>query len=159
MCMSSYLPVIAIVISCVALLCNALLLRVHRCNQLERRHGEIVQLRINLLLRLRAAHQHFSTTLLQVETAKLCLRSEPDCASKYEALEMISPITAAAKARLEEIELEIASLEAIDTKKKNNSGFLTTLQSSELKVRIFEIKGEEAENCSKQLVEKFIAPQ
>jgi len=73
------------VIAGLALCTSLLLLIVHYRNQVERRHGEIVRLRSDFLMRLSAIHHRITSVQLHTETARMELRRMPESDKKYAA--------------------------------------------------------------------------
>jgi hypothetical protein len=127
-----------LIIAILALLTSIMLLIVHYKNQVERRHGEIVQLRSDLLRRAALTHQRLISVQLYFETARIKLREIADCNGKFEAIEKMPDLIADAQKTVQRQALIKDKLEGIDTIKFNKSKNLLFLQSLQTDIQTLE---------------------
>lgn len=134
-----------VIISTLALLTSMMLLIVHYKNQIERRHGEITQLRSDFLRRIAAAHQRLISYQLLLETMRIKLRHITDEDGKYEAIEKMPSLIEKTREVVQGLSEIKDRLEGIDTIKLNRSKILLMLQSIENNVRSVEEKASRME--------------
>lgn len=115
------------------------LFMVHYRNQVERRHGEIVQLKARALSALRSLRQRNISLLTNGEVFRIELRRLPENSSKYELIEkfpkVLEPIPGAQKI----IDGLLKRLDESDSLNMNRSSVLLNLQSG-----VAEMEKEEA---------------
>jgi hypothetical protein len=102
---------------------------IQKKNQVERRHGEIIQLRTQLLSAVTAMRNQTVKLLMQAETFRMELRKIPDCDMKYDTLDLIPGMMknyGDHKAYLDDV---IAKIEKTNTKELNRSSVLITFQN------------------------------
>jgi hypothetical protein len=118
-----------LVIASVSLFVSLLLLVVHYKNQVERRHGEITNLRAECHRRLSLIQQRLTSNLLHAETARLELRTMVDSDDKFTGIEKMPILIQKIKDVSEDEKRLIDKNEAIDPRKQNRTNVLLTLQS------------------------------
>jgi len=125
-------------IATLALLTSLVLLFVHYKNQVERRHGELAKLRSDFIKRLATVHQRYISVQMHLETARLELRSIPDCKDKYESIEKMPQLIDKVQVSLQTVSRSRDYLGDIDTKKLNKSGILLSFQSMDGDIQVIE---------------------
>jgi hypothetical protein len=115
-------------ISILALGVSVLLLIVQYINQLERRHGEISQLRSDLITQFLLIQQRLISSRMHAETVRMELRTIKDSDSKYYAIERMPNFIERVKKVEDGLKEAINELENFDTKKQNTSKSLINLQ-------------------------------
>src|SRR5438270_3284673 len=86
------LPPVTTILSLLALLVSVGLLIVHYRNQVERRHGELIQLRTQILSGLFSFRQRLTSMQMNGEILRLELRRIPDSEDKYHSIEKLPSI-------------------------------------------------------------------
>ena len=116
------------IIAFLALLVSLAVLVVQYRNQLERRHAEIVQLRMQMITALSSIAQRVASLHFNAEIMRIELRRLPDTPDKWSSIEMIPVLLAEATKLKNEIDKLVVQLERIDTQKANRSETLLMLQ-------------------------------
>lgn len=122
-------------IAILALCVSVLMLAIQYINQLERRHGEITQLRSNLIAKLSLIQQRVTSFRMHAETARIELRKMTNSDDKYDSIEKTPTLIANTKKLEEKIKNLINRIEAVDTAKKNTSKALLIFQASQHDVK------------------------
>jgi hypothetical protein len=92
-------------------------------NQKERRHGELISLKVALLTQFGVIQQRIVTCELRVETLRIATRSLPNYEElNQQCLDMLSTVS-------ETMKENKAQLHSFDTKKNNKSSMLINYQS------------------------------
>src|SRR5438477_13191761 len=93
-------PVIAVL----ALLVSLALLVVHYRNQSERRHGEIVLLRVQIIAELSSLQQRIKSIHANAEIVRIEARRLPDSPAKWQTIEKLPEIIADTKGISDDID-------------------------------------------------------
>lgn len=133
------------IIAFLALLVSLVVLVIQYQNQMERRHAEIVQLRLQIMTMLSSMAQRVQSQLFNGEIVRIELRRLPDTSVKWATIEKLPRMLA----KIVEIEKGIdntkAVIEKIDTQRSNRSEVLLLLQSTSGNLQRMINTAEEAE--------------
>ncbi|MEN3370601.1 MAG: hypothetical protein V7609_2744 [Verrucomicrobiota bacterium] len=120
---------VSCILATLALVVSVALFLVHYRNQIERRHGEIIQLRTQIISSLSALQQRLGSLRINGELIRLELRCLPDSDDKYQTIERLPRLLSSIsdfKVKLEDI---VKTFEAMQTQKANRTAILLRLQS------------------------------
>jgi len=134
------------IIAALALLVSLGLLIVHYRNQLERRHGEIIQLRTQIITALSSIQQRDNSLLMNGELLRIELRRMRDCDDKWKSIEALPPILEQAKKGRARVAELLKIYEEMDTRDLNNSATLLRLQCEAAKLPKIVAAAEFSEN-------------
>lgn len=127
---SSWQTSMTFLIAILALIVSALVLLIQYKNQVERRHGEIVQLRDNLLSTLSNHRQRLTSLYINAQTIRIELRRLPDSEGKFESIETLPHFIQQLESTKQIVDDLVAKLDKTDTTKINRSKVLLALQSA-----------------------------
>jgi signal transduction histidine kinase len=140
------------VIASLALITSIMLLIIQYRNQIERRHGEIVQLRSDFLKRIATIRQRLTSVQMYSETMRLELRRLRDCEDKYKSIEEMPALIEKIKNSVQQVDRIKEKVDSMDTKKFNKSKVLFVFQSFEVDLQ----KLEDLTNSVEQDTLKFL---
>ena len=118
---------LSVVLAGSALLVSIALLIVHYRNQIERRHGELVQLRTQILASLSNLQQRLTSQLINAELVRLELRRLPEGTDKYEAIEQLPGVLTSISTQKSNVEVFVKKLEMA---KFNRTAILLVFQEA-----------------------------
>ena len=121
-------------LSVLALLVSSGVFIVHYRNQVERRHGEIIQLKTQIISTLSNLQQRFVSILTNCELYRIELRRLPDTKDKYESIETFPKVLKEVSETKTIIDEFVKEVGEIDTRKANRSAVLLHLQSFAAKI-------------------------
>ncbi len=121
-------PPVATILSAIALLVSVGLLIVHYRNQVERRHGELIQLRTQMLSGLSAVRQRLHSVRMNGELLRLELRRIPDTEDKYRSIEKLPSVLQSNSETMKVVEESTAKIEKMNLQRMNRSRTLMDLQ-------------------------------
>ncbi|MEI8234262.1 MAG: hypothetical protein WCH57_06210 [Verrucomicrobiota bacterium] len=119
----------ALVVSAISLIVSSSLYKVHKTNQIERRHSEIIQLKKQLFSAVSNYRQRLVSVLSNYELLRNEYRQLPDCDEKFERIENLPVQINLTIGLKEKAEMVLGKLSRIDSMKMNRSDVLLTLQS------------------------------
>ena len=122
------LPELNTVAATLALFVSLGLLVIHYRNQVERRHGEIVQLRAQIISTLSAQQQRSASLLITGELVRLELRRLPDSDDKYQSIERLPRLLQSAAELKSSTDKGLKQFEEMETHRANRSAILLRLQ-------------------------------
>ena len=117
-------------LSVIAILVSLGLLIVHWQNQIERRHSELVALKVQLLARAETLLQACNSTLMTIKVIRLAIRQLPDSEDKYESIERMPRLLTKTEAVAEKARGLRDAIRGFDTKKRNKQSVLIGLQAA-----------------------------
>ena len=122
------IPSVSTTLSGFALLVSVGLLIVHYRNQVERRHGELIQLRTQILSGLSSFRQRLISMQMNGEMLRLELRRIPDSEDKYRSIEKLPSILKSNSETSQVVEDITAKIEKMNMQKMNRTTTLIRLQ-------------------------------
>ena len=122
------IPPVSTTLSGFALLVSVGLLIVHYRNQVERRHGELIQLRTQILSGLSSFRQRLISMQMNGEMLRLELRRIPDSEDKYRSIEKLPSILKSNSETSQVVEDITAKIEKMNMQKMNRTTTLIRLQ-------------------------------
>jgi hypothetical protein len=122
------IPPVSTTLSGFALLVSVGLLIVHYRNQVERRHGELIQLRTQILSDLSSFRQRLISMQMNGEMLRLELRRIPDSEDKYRSIEKLPSILKSNSETSQVVEDITAKIEKMNMQKMNRTTTLIRLQ-------------------------------
>ena len=122
------IPPVSTTLSGFALLVSVGLLIVHYRNQVERRHGELIQLRTQILSALSSFRQRLISMQMNGEMLRLELRRIPDSEDKYRSIEKLPSILKSNSETSQVVEDITAKIEKMNMQKMNRTTTLIRLQ-------------------------------
>jgi hypothetical protein len=119
----------ALVLGILALISSALILLIQWQNQVERRHGEIVQLKAQMISTLSDYRSRYASLLIHAETIRMELRRLPDYKGKFEAIEMIPSLVELLTTNKNGADEMLKRAESFNTAEANRTKYLLQLQN------------------------------
>ena len=123
------IPLIPTIIASLALVVSFCLLLVHRKNQIERRHSELILERTSLLELNSTLRGRLTTSRTNAELLRLEIRKLPDCEGKFRIIEKMPPLIRSIQELIQVLEGKANLITKIDLAKKNRSNILIGLQT------------------------------
>jgi hypothetical protein len=121
--MSTFLSALALAVSIGILL-------IQYRNQVERRHGEIAQLKTQIMTALFALQSRVAGLSINTEVSRILLnRAAPDCDLKFDALEKVPELLKANSKVKADVDEYLTFYQNLQTQKANRSKTLLDLQS------------------------------
>jgi hypothetical protein len=136
----------ATLIAALALIVSVSILVVQYRNQIERRHGEIVQLKTQTLAALSSVQRGFASVLMNAEIVRIEVRRVRDSDSKYNIIERLPPLLRNTSAVKTEIDGSLKFFEELETQTANRSAILLQLQTIAGRVQNLVPRVQEMEN-------------
>ena len=143
------------VIAILALFASGIVAIIHYNNQRERRHGEIVQLRSDILNSVAIQKQRSANFKLLAEALRLELRLLSDCNDKYESIEAIPSLLEVIDRNSNSVETLRRSIENIDTQRANHSKSLMILQSAKADLNTLNSQSDEVEKKMMSVLDRI----
>ena len=129
-----------LILTIIGVILTALILLTQHQNKLERRHAEIVQLRVQIITAASTLRQALTSDIFHLETARLELRRLPNSKDKIEIIERLPPIIESAVALRKNVDEFTADFEKLDTRKINRSSVLLNFQDFAARLQLIEPK-------------------
>lgn len=149
------LSFVSVILAVLALLVSVGLLIINYKNQIERRHGELIQLRTQILSSLSALQQRFTSVQVHGELVRMEIRRLPDSEDKYSSIEDL-PALLAGIAELKDYATEgLRQFEPMEAQKVNRSATLLRLQESAARFEKVMPKAQETEERMLKLLENI----
>ena len=120
---------VTLTLGILGLILSGAILLIQRQNQLERRHGEIVQLKAQMLTTVSDYRQRCASLLIQGETIRMELRRLPDSEGKFRAIEILPGIMKTLNGLKDKADGLRVGIEKLNTTDFNRSGVFLKLQT------------------------------
>jgi hypothetical protein len=133
-------------IALVGVFLSSLVLLVQYRNQVERRHGEIVQLKAQLLTTASGIRQRMAALAIQNETIRLELRRLPDSEDKFRSIEKLPTVIQGTNQIIEEVDKFISRVQKIDPEKMNKTSTLLLFQRAAPEIESVDVLARKAED-------------
>jgi hypothetical protein len=134
------------IVSVIAVILTAAVLLIQWQNQKERRHGEIIQLKSQMLATLSAHRRRSASFLIQAETIRIQVQRLPDSDGKTKVSERIPQLMALLKESKDRSDKIRKSIEELETQGLNRSARFLKLQSLGSEIAKMEAKSREIED-------------
>ena len=141
---------VALIVSSLGLIVSIGILWIQHQNQVERRHGEIVQLKSQTLARLSDHRRRAASFLIQAEKFRMQVNQLADCEAKSKVLERMPQLMTVLNESKERADRMLKDVGDLETRNINRSARFLQLQGLLPEIQKMEEKARELED-------KFIA--
>ncbi len=154
--MSTFLSALALAVSALALAVSIGILVIQYRNQVERRHGEIAQLKTQIMAALFALQSRVASLSTNTEISRILLnRAAPDCDLKFNALEKVPELLKANSKVKADVDEYLTFYQHLQTQKANRSKTLLDLQSLAASLQTWAPKVQNAEEQLLSVIERL----